>query len=146
MTLSSLTPAFVQIIRSQEILAESRSRPAEAQVEVKNLQAELLSTLRTLQEEQQQQQDSEKALDDDKVPKATCQCTSFVEFFFECEGNINKAHKMYWLTATQVTLKRGPVPPQSFAVECFQCSSADTNPIWLCLCKHGFHLGKIWCF
>lgn len=81
-TLSSLTPAFVQIIRSQEILAESRSRPAEAQVEVKNLQAELLSTLRTLQEEQQQQQDSEKALDDDKVPKATCQCTSFVEFFF----------------------------------------------------------------
>ncbi|XP_075869628.1 utrophin isoform X3 [Nelusetta ayraudi] len=55
-----------QIIRSQEILAESRSRPAEAQAEVKNLQAELHSTLRTLQEEQQQQ-DFENLLDDDKM-------------------------------------------------------------------------------
>lgn len=74
-----------QIIRSQEILAESRSRPAEAQAEVKNLQAELHSTLRTLQEEQQQQ-DSENLLDDDKVPKATCQCSSFVEFSLSVRG------------------------------------------------------------
>lgn len=84
--LSSPLAPFRQIIRSQEILAESRSRPAEAQAEVKNLQAELHSTLRTLQEEQQQQQDSENLLDDDKVPKATCQCSSFVEFSLSVRG------------------------------------------------------------
>lgn len=84
---SPLAP-FRQIIRSQEILAESRSRPAEAQAEVKNLQAELHSTLRTLQEEQQQQQqqDFENLLDDDKVSKATCQCSSFVEFSLSVRG------------------------------------------------------------
>lgn len=52
---------------------------------MKNLQTELLSTLRTLQEEQQQQ-DSEKPLDDDKVPKATCQCSWCRELSLSVRG------------------------------------------------------------
>lgn len=77
---------FYQIIRSQEIRVESRSRPAEVLSEVKNLQAEIHNTLRTLQQEQQQQPDSENLFDDDKVPKATCQCCAFVEFSWGAKG------------------------------------------------------------
>lgn len=64
---------FYQILRSQEIRVESRSRPAE------DLQAEIHNTLRTLQQEQQQP-DSENLFDDDKVPEAACWCCAFLEF------------------------------------------------------------------
>ncbi len=66
-----------QVIQSQEVRAESQTRPAEALVlsEVRDLQAELQDTLRALQ---QQQQDPANILDDDKV---TLQLSSFCSIF-----------------------------------------------------------------
>ncbi|XP_035534199.1 dystrophin isoform X2 [Morone saxatilis] len=56
-----------QVVHKQEIRAESQSRPTEALVsEVKDLQAELQETLRSLQQ-QQQHLDPAHLLDDDKM-------------------------------------------------------------------------------